>query len=468
MADMEIGYFGDERLRKNGALFAQRVSERQDVCIRGLADNRSEQVRLRRFLHNEAVTVKEMVAHRAMLTATAASGRHVLAIQDTSEINYQTQSGRKQRLGTVGNGSDVGLFIHPALAVDAEGGECLGLVDAQVWRRTKGKAKDYRRLPIEQKESYRWLRGADQAKAVLGEAAMVTVLDDREGDIYEKWARLPDARTQLLTRASQDRNLADGGQLFATLAGLPEAHRYEFELVARPGKRSARKAVMAVRFAPVRIRRPLHCSDAAAPAEIELFAIEVRELDPPAGEEPVLWRLLTTHRVESVAQAVTVIGWYRLRWHIEQLFRTLKRQGLRIEQSVIEDGAALEKLAVIGLIGATITMQLVLARAAADRSPPAGGDETAAGMPPACRVFDEAQVEVLGVLQRKLQGRTLKQQNPHPTATLAWAGWTIARLGGWTGYASDKSAGPITMRDGLQRFNAIVEGYHLARNVCPS
>src|SRR5205814_4037832 len=114
--------------------------------------------------------------------------------------------------------------------VDAEDGECLGLVDAQVWRRTKGKAKEYRRLPIEQKEYYRWLRGGGQAKAVLGEAAMVTLHDDREGDIYEKWARLPDARTQLLTRASRDRNLAGGGQLFATLAGLAEAHRYEFEL----------------------------------------------------------------------------------------------------------------------------------------------------------------------------------------------------------------------------------------------
>ena len=468
MADMGIGYFGDERLRKNGALFVERVSERQEVRIRGLGDNRSEQVRLRRFLQNEAVTIEEMVAHRAKLTATAASGRHVLAIQDTSEINYQAQSGRKRRLGTVGNGSDVGLFVHPVLAVDAQDEECLGLIDVQVWRRTKGKAKDYRRLPIEQKESYRWLHGGGQAKAVLGEAAMVTVLDDREGDIYEKWARLPDARTQLLTRAGQDRNLADGGQLFATLAGLPEAHRYEFELAARPGKRSARKAVMAVRFAPVRIRRPLHCSDAAAPAEIELMAIEVRELDAPAGEEPVLWRLLTTHRVESVAQAVTVIGWYRLRWHIEQLFRTLKRQGLGIEQSVIEDGAALEKLAVIALIGATITMQLVLARAAADRSPPGGDDQTAAAKPPARRVFDDTQVKVLDVLQKKLQGRTLKQQNPHPRGTLAWAGWTVARLGGWTGYTSDKSAGPITMRDGLQRFNAIVEGYQLARNVCPS
>ena len=140
---------------------------------------------------------------------------------------------------------------------------------------------------------------------------------------------------------------------------------------------------------------------------------------------------LTTHRVESVAQAVTVIGWYRLRWHIEQLFRTLKRQGLRIEQSVIEDGAALEKLAAIGLIGATITMQLVLARAAADRSPPGGGDGTAAATPPARRVFDEAQFEVLNVLQRKLQGRTLKQQTPtRPGPSRGPAGPSPASAGG--------------------------------------
>src|SRR4029077_5418213 len=97
--------------------------------------------------------------------------------------------------------------------------------------------------------------------------------------------------------------------------------------------------------------------------EIELFAIEVRELNPPAGDA-ICWRLLPTHPVEKVDQALTVIGWVRPRRHIEQLFRTLKRQGLRIEQSVVEDGEALEKLAVIALIAATITLQLVLARTA--------------------------------------------------------------------------------------------------------
>jgi Transposase DDE domain len=471
MVETGIGYFGDERLKKNGELIVQRVAERQEVRLRKLGDDRPEQVKLRRFLKNEAVTVEEMVAHRALLVAAAAKGRqHVLAIQDTSEINYQAQSGRKHGLGTVGNGSDIGLFVHPVLAVDAQTQECLGLVDVQVWRRNKGKAPNYKSLPIEQKESYRWVKGGDRAKAVLGEALVVTILDDREGDIYQKWARLPDHHTQLLTRACRDRYLAGGGRLYATLANFAEAHRYTLDLPARQGKRSARQACLAVRFGRIGIRRPMNCSDAAAPDEIDLFAIEVRELDPPAGEEPILWRLLTTHSVENIAQALAVIGWYRLRWNIEQLFRTLKRQGLGIEQSVVEDGAALEKLAVIALIGATITMQLVLARAAASNTPPplAGDGASTRHDPPASLVFDAAQIAVLHALQMKLQGRTPKQQNPHPPGSLAWAGWTITRLGGWTGYDTDKSTGPITMRDGLKRFNAIVDGYELARNVCPS
>jgi Transposase DDE domain len=453
--DMGLGYFDDARLKKNGELLAERIAERQTVCMRKLADNRAEQVRLRRLLANDAVTCEEMLEYRATFVAAAAKGRHVLAIQDTSEINYQAQSGRKHGLGKVGNGTDVGLFVHPVLAVDAQTQECLGLVDAQVWRRTKKKAKNYKRLPIEEKESYRWVQGGNQAKEVLAEADMVTVIDDREGDIYEKWARLPDVRTHLLTRASRDRSVADGGRLFPTLAGLPEAHRFMLDLPARPGKRGARTARMAVRFGRIRIRRPQACSDRNAPLEIELFAIEVRELNPPPGDA-VCWRLLTTHPVENIEQALTVIGWYRLRWNIEQLFRTLKRQGLRIEQSVIEDGEALEKLVVIALIVATITMQLVLGRAE--------GSNAAS----ASRVFDSGQIEVLHALQKKLQGRTPKQQNHHAPETLAWAAWTIARLGGWTGYDSDKSNGPITMRDGLERFNATVKGYELAKDVCSS
>ena len=216
--------------------------------MRALGDNRAEKVRFRRFLMNERVTTGRMVARVRERLAEAAAGRHVLAIQDTSEINYEAKRGRKRGLGTVGNGSDVGLFIHPVLTIDAETGHCLGLADVQVWRRLKKKAANYRQQPIEEKESYRWLRGPGRAKWGLTRAAMVTVIDDREGDIYEKWARLPDRRTHLLTRACRDRALAGAGTLFAAMAALPERHRFTLDLPTRAGRRQARQARLSLRF----------------------------------------------------------------------------------------------------------------------------------------------------------------------------------------------------------------------------
>jgi hypothetical protein len=185
------------------------------------------------------------------------------------------------------------------------------------------------------------------------------------------------------------------------------------------------------------------------PPSLRVTAIDVREIDPPADEEPIHWRLLTTHSVADASKACQVVSWYVMRWNIEQLFRTVKRQGLDIESSAIESGAALERLAMMALIAACRTMQLVLAR------------KPAAAALPARRVFDEDEIAVIGALQPRLQGNTEKQQNPHPTGTLAWASWTVARLGGWTGYASERPPGPITMRDGLQRLASIVEGWLL-------
>ena len=422
--------------------------------MRKLGDNRACQTKFRRFLNNIRVKVAEIVEAVGERTASLVGGRHVLAIQDTTEVNYQSQADRKHNLGTVGNGTDIGLFLHPVLAVDADDGSCLGLVHAQIWRRKKAKAANYRALPIEKKESHRWLVGANAAKKLLSTtAAWVTIVADRESDIYEQWVRLPDPNTHLLSRACQDRVLADGGRLFATLDGWREVTRYEIDLPARLGKRSARRATLVVRFGQVEICRPKTCSDRAAPRSVRLTAIDVREVDAPPGEEPIHWRLLTTHKVKSVRKARQVIDWYSLRWIIEQLFRTSKSQGLDVESSMLENGPALERLVMLGIVAATKTMQLVQAR---DPATPAV---------PAERVFDQQEVAVIEALQPRLQGRTEKQRNPHQPGTLGWAAWTIARLGGWTGYASERPPGPITMHNGLQRFAAIVEGASLILGV---
>src|SRR5208337_535696 len=111
------------------------------------------------------------------------AGRHVLVLQDTSELNYKAHKDSKRSFGTVGNGTDIGVFVHPLVAVDADQGGVIGLVGAEVINRTGGKAEDHKTRPADEKESRRWLAGAETAGEVLAAAAMITVVEDREGDI---------------------------------------------------------------------------------------------------------------------------------------------------------------------------------------------------------------------------------------------------------------------------------------------
>jgi hypothetical protein len=137
---------------------------RVSAGMRELADDRAEKVGLTRFFRNPRVTVDEILQTAAERTGAAAAGRHVLLIEDTSEINYEAKAKRKRGLERVGNGADVGLFVHPALAVDAADGAVLGLAGATIWRRRRVKEDDYQSLPIEEKESWRWIATALKAQ----------------------------------------------------------------------------------------------------------------------------------------------------------------------------------------------------------------------------------------------------------------------------------------------------------------
>ena len=428
----------------------QRAVERVTMNLRSAADHRAEWVGFSRWLNNPSVTADEIAQHNAYALSERVAGLHVLAIQDTTEVNHSRHAGRVRGLGPSGNGVDPGFFVHPVLAIDADSRALLGLAGIQIWTRQGPASPDYPRQPIEEKESYRWIKGAASAKIALAAAAMVTVIGDRESDIYEEFDRIPNARTHLLTRACRDRALVGGGRLFGITETWPVRHQFELEVRAQPG-RPARTAKIALRFGEVQIKRPGNCSDPEAPPQLVLRLVEVKELDP-AVEEPIHWRLLTTHEVTTVAQALQIVGWYRERWHIEQLFRTSKSQGLNIESSQVEAADALFKLAAIAMIAATKIMQLVLARdGTVDR--------------PATDVVTADQLPILEALQVSLEGKTDKQKNPHSKFTIAWLSWIIARLGGWTGYASERPPGPITMRTGWHRFEQMVHGWRL-REVC--
>lgn len=435
---------------QKGALLLQRAVERVTMNLRTASDRRAEWVGFSRWLNNPSVTAEEIAVHSAEALSERVTGLHVLAIQDTTELNYAKHAGRVRGLGPSGNGRDPGLFVHPVLAIDAGSEALLGLAGMQIWTREGPASPDYRSQPIEEKESYRWIKGAASAKSALAAAAMVTVIGDRESDIYEEFDRIPDERTHLLTRACRDRALVGGGRLFDITETWPVQHRFELEVRAQPG-RPARTAHVAVRFGEITVKRPGNCSDPKAARQLTLHLVEVRELDA-AVEEPIHWRLLTTHAVTTIAQALQIVAWYRQRWHIEQLFRTCKSQGLDLESSQVEVAEALFNLAAIAMIAATRIMQLVLAR-----------DGTVNR--PATDVVAADQLPMLEALQVRLEGKTVKQKNPHAKHSIAWLAWIVARLGGWTGYASERPPGPVTMRRGWQRFEQMVQGWSL-RIVC--
>ena len=419
---------------------------RKSVCVRRLARGcRSAIVRYGRFLANPKVTLAALLDGWGEQTAAAARGRHVLAIQDTSEIKFSPSAERRRGLGEVGKGNSRGLLVHAMLALDAVSGSCLGLVGGRIWTRNGRVAVPHRQRTLRHKESERWISTAVRARQVLAEAAMVTVVSDREGDFYAEWATVPGPNVHLLTRVMQDRRLVDGGTLYAAGASFRVAGTAMIELRGRAPKESSRQARLTLRFGPVVLQRP-QGSERSLPKSIPLNLVEVVELDPPAGVEPVRWRLLTTHDVDTAAAAWRIVEWYKARWTIEQLFRVMKTQGLKLEDSQLGTADRLLKLAAIATKAAAVILQLVQARDGRSAEP-------------ARLAFSANEIAALAALNPEVEGKTRRQKNPHPRHTLAWASWIIAHLGGWDGYASSRPPGPITFKHGLEYFHAFAAGW---------
>jgi len=432
--------------------------EQETICLRKLGKCRAGEVKLGRWLANDKVTKEELSDSICEKSRSLASNRHVLAIQDTTQLNYASKENRIKGLGPLGNGTTCkGFLLHAMLIVDAKENTCLGLAGLKSWVRgsiVKGKRESNlrRKQLIEEKESFRWVETAERAKVLLSECEKVTFVADRESDIYEKWARIPDAKTYVLVRANQDRHLTNGMKLTVYIDQLKECYSYEIDVSAKPGKRVARKGKVTLRFGEIEIKNPIMGTDKSAPPHIKLCVVDVRESQESAGaEEPIHWCLLTTHKIETTEQALQIVDWYCQRWHIEQFFRTLQKQGLKVESSQVETIEALMKLVTVACFAALQIMQLTLARH--------GNDQLLSV------VFDKGEQKLLVKLQKTLEGKTKKQKNPHPPGMLSWGAWIIARLGGWKGYQSESPPGPITMYDGWKRYQSIYEGWALT-DVC--
>lgn len=441
-----LGYFGDARRAAIGSTLVERVVETGSLVIRKLGGTRAREIAIHRFLSAPSVTCGEMVETLAHRTATACRGRRIVAAQDTTEINFAGREERRRGLGPAGDGTSAGFFLHPVIAIDSETEAVLGLLDAKIWTRSdEFDATPARERALEDKESMRWLTGAERAADRLADAASVVVVADRESDIYAAFARRP-ASIDLIVRAAQDRILDDGGRLFAAPEVWPELARTEVRVAPSRTGVATRVATVALRAGTVVVCRPRLSHDTDGPAQLRLTMIEAREVDWNGEGTPLLWRLLTTIGTIDADGAAEIVRLYRLRWRIEEVFRSLKSDGLRLEETQMQDAARLFKLALIGLAAATRTIQLVDARHGSNR--------------PATDVIDPGLLPAADAIGPTLEGKTPRQKNPHPPRSLAWLAWILARLGGWNCYY--KPPGPKTMRAGWAHFAAMATGFIIA------
>lgn len=427
------------------------------VVVNKFCQTHTEKIGAYRMLANESFGYKELAkGSYRFCERNVHEKRHLLCIQDTTEMNYTNHelrfSSDDQDIGPITNKNSIGFFCHPTLVIDPENQLPLGLSSIIIWNRSweieNRHVRDYKNQDIKEKESYRWIKSAQETKSLIDNSIMLTFISDRESDMYEEFVSVPDRRTHLLIRSSYDRKLYGEKQnLFERLSTSKLRATYDINIPSG-SKRTKRTANMSLRYEKVKISHPINRVKGNKPDYVELWAIEARELPEsvPEKEDPILWRLLTTHDIKVTTDALTYIQWYSQRWLIEELFHITKTKGFCIESAQLEKGAGLKKLCVMTLQAGLTVMTLKLSLQCQDKIK-------------ASLIFPEEYLPFFDILMDELEGKTEKLKNPYDKGTVKWTAWAIARLGGWSGYSSQGPPGYITLKDGLDRFNDKLEIY---------
>jgi len=459
---------GDKRLDARLVRLCDSFSDSPESPINQACADWKETKAAYRFFQNESVDVSAIIAAHRHKTAGRARGRDVvLALQDTSYFVY-TSHPRTEGLGEISmkKGKNVpkiyshGLVMHACLAVTTEGLP-LGLLDQSIFarqlrpehqRRNMGGRRVQDVLPIEEKESYRWLEALTATAKAVAKTQVVTVCD-READIYDFFKLSDQLGAPVLVRASQDRTVnrksryAEKGvtKLWDHICQQPEAGSYQIEIPRRPKTkhcepRAARTAVVAVKFGTFNMNPPRNHpkhGDEKLP-DIEMNAVLVREVRPPEGEEPVEWMLLTNHPVASFDDACEKIRWYGLRWRIEMYFKVLK-SGFRVEACRLASAERLIRyLAVMSIVAWRTFMITLIARTDPNI--------------PCTKFLAQQEWRVLCLINKKI----------HDPPTIGEAVTWIAKLGGYLDRKGDGPPGTITLWRGWKRLTDLTAGWNLA------
>jgi len=355
---------GDQRLNRRSRRVLEKLYAKPGASIPVACGGWPETKAAYRFLDQAGVTGQQILEpHYQASAERMAAYPVVLCIQDTTELDYTGKS--IDGLGPLNYDRRQGLYVHPTLAVTPER-LCLGVLDAWNWARVPGSlgAAGGAHRPIEEKESIRWLEGYQRVneQAVALPDTQLIYVADREADIYELFAEGQKACIQgqpsadWLVRGQHDRCVGEGEKLKAAVNAAPVLTQIEFDLPSRQGGK-ARHVHQQLKVVQVRLKPPYRVGHKLEPVTVTVLLAE--ELDPPRGQAPLKWLLLTNRAVATAEQAAELLSWYLCRWQIELFFKILK-SGCKVEELQLETLERLEPALSLYLIIAWRVLYLTM------------------------------------------------------------------------------------------------------------
>jgi len=451
--------FGDNRLNRRYGSLLDSFSSAPNKSIPGSCKSWSETIAAYRFFNHENITSSGILnPHREATLERIKNEKIVLIPQDTTEIDF---TGRKpiSGMGYLSQENSHGFYLHPSIAVTPER-LSLGVIDMQIWTREKlGSRKQRKHKPIEEKETYCWLKGYESANAIALAAPETVVVSvaDREGDIYEILEKMPSESNKAywLVRAQHNRSLLDeeGKELELRLREsvavsqsigeiefkLPKGKIYNRNAGTRK-PREERVVRQEIKTCTVYIRPPRRKEKKLA--SIAINVVYCREINPPNNEDKIEWFLLTSFPINNADTAVEIVKWYLCRWQIELFFKILK-SGCAVEELQFDTLKATSNCIALYLIVAWRVLFLtMLGRNCPDMD--------------CSTVFEESEWQSVYAI-------VTKKAPPKIPPNLNDIILMIAKLGGFLGRKSDGYPGSKVMWIGMQRmkdFTLAWETFH--------
>lgn len=444
----------DERLTNRLRKIVQRMENAMGESIPLAFQDWANTKAAYRFFSNDRVEEADILAGHFQATRNRfdASEGPILILQDTTEFAYKRNkpeligftksinSGRDKD-GWLRKHSVCGLLMHSSLAVTLDGLP-LGLTATKFWTRSKFKGTDAlkrkvnpTRVPIEQKESYRWLENLRQSNDLLADPDRCVHIGDRESDIYELYCIANDLGTHFLVRTCVDRLAGDGDHtISAEMDAVKTCGTHSVEV--RNGKGVMETVQVELKYHRLRVLPPIG-KQKRYPA-LTLTVLHAGERDEPEGRPRIDWQLITDLPIGSRAEAVEKLRWYALRWKIE-VFHKILKSGCRAEDAKLRTADRLSRLICVFCIVAWRVFWMTMIQRSAPDAPP-----------------DIALTPTeIGILDHLVPGRT---ESPPASQTLSAYLIKVAQLGGYLNRANDPPPGNTVMWRGIVRLADIKLG----------